>query len=205
MDSNSRVQFDKCDGLHLYIQSRNYRTNSIERFIEDQAFLPSYDLAPPKPSPPLSSVSKLNRLHTGRPKREEISYGRWGREWGKRQIIWRRESLVLYKSWNTLWTLHRSRIAFEKYVGSFRGIYCTEKKIYLQLTHRETVVEGTREKGRGVIDLSTGSYISLVLLWRWWGRCNSSRGGRYKYCAAQVCTLFSSTVNPWESFGWRVY
>ncbi len=24
-------------------------------------------------------------------------------------------------------------------------------------------------------------------------------------CAAQVCTLFSSTVNPWESYGSRVY
>jgi hypothetical protein len=41
----------------------------------------------------------------------------------------------------------------------FRGIYCTEEKIYLQLTHRETVVERNREMGRGAFDLSKGSYI----------------------------------------------
>ncbi len=59
----------------------------------------------------------------------------------------------------------------------FRGIYCTEKKIYLQLTHRETVVEGNREKGRGAIDLSTGSYISLVLLQKWgWGDVTRAEG-----------------------------
>ncbi len=33
----------------------------------------------------------------------------------------------------------------------------------------------SREKGRQAIDLSTGSYISLVLLGRWWRQqCNSS-------------------------------
>jgi hypothetical protein len=35
----------------------------IERFIEGQAFLQSYDSAP---SPAPSSVSELNRRHTGR-------------------------------------------------------------------------------------------------------------------------------------------
>ncbi len=41
---------------------------SIQWFIEDQAFSPSYDLAPPPLSPP-SPVGKLGRRHTGRLKK----------------------------------------------------------------------------------------------------------------------------------------
>jgi hypothetical protein len=41
------------------------QANCIELFIEGQAFLLSYDMAPPPP-PPLSPVSKLNQRHTGR-------------------------------------------------------------------------------------------------------------------------------------------
>jgi hypothetical protein len=37
---------------------------SFERFIEDQAFSGSYDLAPYPPPPP--PISKFDRLHTGR-------------------------------------------------------------------------------------------------------------------------------------------
>jgi hypothetical protein len=42
---------------------------SRECIIEDQAFSPSYDLSPlppPIPPPPTSTVSKLDRRHTGR-------------------------------------------------------------------------------------------------------------------------------------------
>jgi hypothetical protein len=37
---------------------------NIELFIEDQDFLPSYDLTPPSPPPP-SPTSKLDWRHTG--------------------------------------------------------------------------------------------------------------------------------------------
>ncbi len=67
---------------------------------EGQAFSPSYDLAPPPPPPP-SHVSKFDRRHTGRlRKRDKLLTG------GGSRIIRRRESLVLYKSFNscnTLW------------------------------------------------------------------------------------------------------
>ncbi len=42
---------------------------SIECIIEDQAFSPSYDLAPPTPPSP-SPVSKLDRQHTGKTEKE---------------------------------------------------------------------------------------------------------------------------------------
>jgi hypothetical protein len=45
--------------------SSGCEATSIERFIEGQAFLRSYDLAPRPPLPPLS-VSKLDRRHIGR-------------------------------------------------------------------------------------------------------------------------------------------
>jgi hypothetical protein len=70
---------------------------SIECFLEDQAFSPSFDLAPP---PPLSSFSR----QLARPATHEERQLATGREWGSLgdgQII-RRESLVLYKSFNTL-------------------------------------------------------------------------------------------------------
>ncbi len=41
---------------------RPVQAGSIEWFLEDQAFSPSYDLAPP---PPPFPVSKLDRQHTG--------------------------------------------------------------------------------------------------------------------------------------------
>ncbi len=66
------------------------RTERIECFIEDQAFSLSYDLAlPPSPISKLSLVvSHWSSLLTG--------------EGGRSQIIRRWESLVLYKSCNTL-------------------------------------------------------------------------------------------------------
>ncbi len=50
---------------------------SIEWFIEDQAFSPSYDLAPPPP-PPSSPVSKLSFFLS-------LLRGEWG--WGRSHII----------------------------------------------------------------------------------------------------------------------
>jgi hypothetical protein len=73
-----------------------YSAESIERFIDDQAFSPSYDLAPPPPPP----VSKLDQQHTGRPRMRDTLLTEEGgaRVWGRSHIIQWRESLVLYKS-----------------------------------------------------------------------------------------------------------
>ncbi len=72
---------------------------NIELFIDDQAFSPSYDLAPPSPTP----VSKLS-LFLSLPvcRRSSLLTGEGGRGWERSQIIRRRESLVIYKSFNTL-------------------------------------------------------------------------------------------------------
>ncbi len=72
----------------LYIFD-HMKSESIDLFIEDQVFSPSYNSAPPPPP----SVSNLYRRHTGR---------LGDRGWGRRQIIRRQESLVLYKSFNAL-------------------------------------------------------------------------------------------------------
>ncbi len=57
---------------------------------------PSYDLAPPQPSPP-SPVSKLDQRLIGRLKKKDKCDGRGrGRMWGRSQKIRWRESLVLY-------------------------------------------------------------------------------------------------------------
>ncbi len=60
------------------------RTDSIEHFIEEQAFSSTYDLA-----------HLISPLHISLTDGRGVLKG-WGR-------IWRRESLVLYKSFNTLW------------------------------------------------------------------------------------------------------
>jgi hypothetical protein len=67
-----------------------YEQESVERFIENQAFSPSYDLAPP-PTPPVSKLSLFPSLPVCRRSR------------GRSLIIRRRrESLGLYASFNTL-------------------------------------------------------------------------------------------------------
>jgi hypothetical protein len=67
-------------------------------------FLATYNLAPPHPFPSPSPISKLDRRHTGKlRKRENIQTGENGRGWRRSQIIRRLESLVLYKSFKTLW------------------------------------------------------------------------------------------------------
>ncbi len=58
---------------------------SIVRFVEDKAFSPTYDLATPLPPPPPPhcyspvTVSKLDRRHTGRLRREKTCWREW---WG---------------------------------------------------------------------------------------------------------------------------
>ncbi len=66
------------------VHSQGRRTStaeSIEWIIEDQAFSPSYDLAPPQPPSTLAVFLPVDG-----------------------QIIRRRKRLVLYKSFNTLWS-----------------------------------------------------------------------------------------------------
>jgi hypothetical protein len=53
------------------------QANSIERFIEDQAFLQSNDLAPPPP-PPLSPINKLDQWHMKAGKERQLSHRRGG-------------------------------------------------------------------------------------------------------------------------------
>jgi hypothetical protein len=65
-----------------------YRSESIELFIDDQAFSPPYDLPPPP-------------VETQEDRERETNCGWVG---GGGKIIRRRESLVLYKSFNTLWS-----------------------------------------------------------------------------------------------------
>ncbi len=79
----------------------------IEWFIEDQAFPPSYDLAPPMPAkcyPTLSSVSSTGH-RTGRLRKRQLADGRRREEVAMKPTIWRRESLVLYKLFHTLWPI----------------------------------------------------------------------------------------------------
>jgi hypothetical protein len=105
-----RIEYFIAKRLRTDLFSPFFASKSIEWFIEDQSFSPCYDLAPysPPPSPsPVSSLSppvcRQSSLLT-----EEGESG-----WGRSQIIRMRESLVLYKSFNTLWVLdlmNRTRI-----------------------------------------------------------------------------------------------
>jgi hypothetical protein len=77
---------------------------SFELFIEDQAFSPSENLAPPPPPLPPSPVSKLDRGHTGNLRNRDnllTEEGRGGAGVGDK-IIRQRESLPLYKLFNNL-------------------------------------------------------------------------------------------------------
>ncbi len=74
-------------------------------FLEDQAFSPSYGLVAPPPPSPVSKQYKLDRRQTGRlRKRDNLLTGE-GEGWGRSQIMWRRESLVFYKSFTTSWPI----------------------------------------------------------------------------------------------------
>ncbi len=76
-----------------------YKPESIEWFTESQAFLHSCDLVPPPPPSPAAVIS----THGIEDWERETGEGRGGgRRWARSQIIQPRESLVLYKSFNTL-------------------------------------------------------------------------------------------------------
>jgi hypothetical protein len=68
-----------------------------------QAFSRSRVLVPCPPlSPSLFSIA--DRQHTGRlRKRDNLLRGEGERGWARSRIIWPQESMVLYKSFNTLW------------------------------------------------------------------------------------------------------
>ncbi len=62
------------------------------------------------------------------------------------------------------------------YYPQFLSSFLTKHSTLAICFHGGTISFKTREKGRGAIWESTGSYISLVLLG--WGRCVLSVGGR---------------------------
>ncbi len=75
---------------------REATPESIERFIEGKAFSRSYDLAPrPPPAHPFPPVNKTE-------KERQLADGRGEGGWAKSRIIRLHESLVLFKSFNTL-------------------------------------------------------------------------------------------------------
>ncbi len=90
--------------IFRYVACTLYR---IEQrvLIKEQVFLRSYDSAPRPPPPP---VSKLDRQHTGRlRKRDNLLTRDWGGRGGGVESY--AKSLVLYKSFNTLWYRSRAR------------------------------------------------------------------------------------------------
>ncbi len=120
----------------------NIQSESIEWCLEDQAFSPSYDLTPPHPLPLGSTVSfSVLLCVAGR------FYGRGERRvWGRSQII-RRESLVLYKSFNTLyiqpcsmWLWERggggSEICYNLVYNFRRGIWTSYVKVGTSNSHK---------------------------------------------------------------------
>jgi hypothetical protein len=91
----------------LLLSVWTYNTGSREYWwcTEDQAFSPSFAMAPPPPRPPPSLVSKLDRRHTRSLTKRQLAdvIGGGGGRGAKSQIIRRWESLVLYKSLSTFW------------------------------------------------------------------------------------------------------
>jgi len=74
----------------------------LSKFIEDQAFSPSYDLALPRPIPPLQSASSFSFLVFLCVAGRLLIWEGGGEE--KESNIRRRESLVLYNTFNTIWS-----------------------------------------------------------------------------------------------------
>ncbi len=108
-NSNRIFQLNKRNECETDLFSFCFASKSIEWFIEDQAISPSYDLAP---QPPSSLPLSYQQLVSSCVSAVELTDGRGGSGWGRSQIIRMRESLVLYKSFNTLWVidLNRTRI-----------------------------------------------------------------------------------------------
>jgi hypothetical protein len=77
-------------------------TESMEWFLEDQAFSRSYDLAPPPSPPPTPSLVSMFLFLSFRVcRRPSLLTGEGWRGWRRSQIIRRRENLVFYKSFKT--------------------------------------------------------------------------------------------------------
>ncbi len=91
--------------LHMLLKSiiEHDKADRFEWIIEDQAFSPSYDLAPLL-LPPLPGsrpqVVSLYQFPFVLP--VELTDVRKGGRWGRSQIIRRQESLILHQSFNTL-------------------------------------------------------------------------------------------------------
>ncbi len=75
-----------------------FRSESTDLFVEDPAFLPSFDLAPLPPPPLRQQVVSTVFLNLAVCRRSSILTGEGRRGLGRRQIRRWRESLVLYKS-----------------------------------------------------------------------------------------------------------
>ncbi len=77
-------------------------SDRIEWFIDSEAYLPTYDLAPPPPPTLLPSVSSTGDTREDW-ERETSCWLQRGRGTNHYKIIRRRESLDLHNSFNTLW------------------------------------------------------------------------------------------------------
>jgi hypothetical protein len=89
----------------------------LYNLIEDQAFrrrmiwfLSGF---PPTP-PPLPSVSSTSESHRKTEKKRQLSDWRGGKGWARSRILRPQESLVLYKSFNTLWFVQSTHLTIEK-------------------------------------------------------------------------------------------
>jgi hypothetical protein len=84
---------------------RRVHTRWAERGVGGSIFWKTRDIGLPSYSNNLSTVSKLDRRHPGLRKIDNLLTG-GGKGWAWSRIIIRpQESLVLYKSFNTLWLI----------------------------------------------------------------------------------------------------
>ncbi len=100
---------------------------SVEWFIEDQAFLRLYESAP-HPTPFLCAAGRAYWLERG------------DRGWARRQITRRREILALHKSFNTLWSLP----------SSFFFVHVMQKCISFRLSSHSSIIRGIKQPQRWV-------------------------------------------------------
>jgi hypothetical protein len=101
------ILYTSAQGQHVNSMKckMSFQPESIEWFIEDQAFSLSYYLAPPPPLSSPGSNGMLDRRYTGRLKiseKKQLADGRWVGGGGAK-VTGRRENLVFYISFNNLW------------------------------------------------------------------------------------------------------
>jgi len=123
-------------------------SESIEWYIEGQAFSPSYFV--PNPPPP---DSKLDRRHTGRlRKRDNLLTGEGGWGWVRSRIIRPQENLVLYKSVNTLWLqlsiFHSPYPSFYLSISLFVVVSCCLYCQHVRSTVNSWLLSGTNSGER---------------------------------------------------------